>query len=454
MGYGLIQISNLDPFDWNLVYVGIIGLFGNPNFMGAFSALVGIASASVILNKENETKSKILGGLLLFVSIINIQGSHALQGYVSLILGVLPIFIYIANEKRPLLSKTISAFSLVGLGVFILSLFQKGPLADLIYKQSVSYRGDFWRTAINMMKENPLFGVGFERFGVNYRLYRDLPQVLSRGVDSYSDNAHNIYFQFAATGGIFLAMTYLLFNLFVIVNFIKIIKDNNPYKYFYVSIFSIWLAIQAQTLISVDTPAIALWGWVFAGILCFQNVNKVSATSEINLGKVFGTVLVMAFSVIFLFQANAQTKMNTAFYVQLPENSPEYINAKTRLLNDAAKFDPLNSEWPILAANSLLQDKAYSQTISETNKALKLDSKDYRSWWFLATAQEESGDRVSAIVPRKEALRIDPYNIKDMLQLVRDYKAANQLENAKLMVAKIKAIAPNSAEYEQAVSEL
>lgn len=452
MFYGLLQQLKIDPFKWDLVYRGIIGLFGNPNFMGAFSALIGIASFSLAANPISKPNIKILGLVIFSVSISNIRASHALQGYISLLIGITPIIIYRLHQKNPNLAKVFSFISGVGLISFVLSLFKIGPLTDLIYKQSVSYRGEFWRTAIRMMENQPIFGVGFERFGVNYRLYRDLPQVLRNGVDSYSDNAHNIYLQFAATGGVLLALLYLIFNCLVALKLVKKIQKNIENRFFYISIFAIWIAIQAQSLISVDTPAIAFWGMIFAGIICSEGIQSSKSKSDLRLSKVFGIVGVIAFSVLFVFQFNSQTKMRNAFYAQIPVANNDYWNAKMDLLNQAAKYEPLNPEWRILAANSLIQDKAYQQTIEQASKAVKLDKSDYRGWFFLATAYEESGKRDKAIPSRLTALKLDPYNTNNMLELVKDYKSANQLTKAKEIVDLIKNLDPSGNDYKQAIA--
>jgi tetratricopeptide (TPR) repeat protein len=369
-------------------------------------------------------------------------------------IGAAPILVYVLFKKSQGLGYLGFGTSIVGVLFFLAGLLQVGPLTDIAYKQSVSYRGDFWRTAFNMIKENLFFGVGFERFGVNYRSYRDLPQVLRNGVDAYSDNAHNIYLQFAATGGFFLAVIYLALNLFIGINFVKKLKGAPENTYLYVSIFGIWLAIQAQSLISVDTPAIALWGWVFAGFLCSRPEQKSQSNSEISPTKIVGAVLAMAFGVLSIFQLNAQTSMRTAFYLQIPKNNQEYADAKLEILQKAQSHEALNVEWPILAANSLIQDEAFTQTVVVAKRAVKLDPKDYRGWFFLASSQEKLSLYKDAIASREAARKIDPYNADNLLNMGRDYKATNQSDKAKEMIIKIKEFAPNSNEYELAVKEL
>jgi O-antigen ligase len=93
---------------------------------------------------------------------------------------------------------------------------QKGPLSTLLYQDSITYRGDYWRAGIRMISEHPLFGVGFDSFGDYYFRYRDLTSATRRGPLIYTNSAHNYFIDFAANGGLFYLLLYLLFTSFEI----------------------------------------------------------------------------------------------------------------------------------------------------------------------------------------------------------------------------------------------
>jgi tetratricopeptide (TPR) repeat protein len=90
----------------------------------------------------------------------------------------------------------------------------------------------------------------------------------------------------------------------------------------------------------------------------------------------------------------------------------------------------------------------------QAKKAVKLDKRDYRGWFFLATAYEDSGNRVKAIPARLSALELDPFNTSNMLELVKDYKAANDFDKAKAVGERIKPINPSGDDYKQALVAL
>jgi O-antigen ligase len=57
------------------------------------------------------------------------------------------------------LSLFVVGFSVAGAILAILGMLQKGPLVSLLYKDSVSVRGYYWRAGIEMFKDSPLTGV-------------------------------------------------------------------------------------------------------------------------------------------------------------------------------------------------------------------------------------------------------------------------------------------------------
>ena len=72
----------------------------------------------------------------------------------------------------------------------------------------------------------------------------------------------------------------------------------------------------------------------------------------------------------------------------------------------------------------------------------------------MSPAQEKLSKFNDAIKSREAARKIDPYNAENLLALGRNYKATNQTEKARELIAEIKSFPPNSAEYQLAVKEL
>jgi hypothetical protein len=148
----------------------------------------------------------------------------------------------------------------------VLGMLQVGPLQQYLYKSSVSVRGYYWRAGLEMLSSHPFFGVGIDRYGSYFKQYREVDYPLNVGFQLTSSNAHNTFIQFFATGGIFLGITYLALNLFVLhraIIGIKNLKGNQ--RLYLVGILSAWISFHAQSLVSIDNIGISIWGWVLAG---------------------------------------------------------------------------------------------------------------------------------------------------------------------------------------------
>jgi O-antigen ligase len=103
---------------------------------------------------------KVFYAVALVLSAIGVYTAQALQGYISIAIGSMVLILNWAfGRNRGLGIFAISGFSVAGF-MAVLGTLQIGPLTSLMYKGSVSERGDMWRTALAMIKENLLFGVG------------------------------------------------------------------------------------------------------------------------------------------------------------------------------------------------------------------------------------------------------------------------------------------------------
>ena len=453
--YGLLQSLNADPIHWALDYKGIIETFGNPNFAGTFT---GLSITAFLLSGYLEASFWKRFGYLVFgvIGMVNLYKTHALQGVVVCGVSLAVVIIGVAFERNR--KAGFFALGIVGFaGInFILGLFKLGPLGNLVYKSSVGYRADFFRTALTMMRKHPFFGVGMDRFGVNYRIYRDNGQVLRIGVDNFSDNAHNIYLHFAAIGGIPLAILLLFLNIYIFHRAFRLVTNPATRNIHIYAISGLWLAIQLDLLVSPDSLGLSIWGWFFAGLILFQDKSPQGVPHQKRPAILFAFLIPILIVVVIFesFQLRASVQENYYFYAQIDSSNAQLVKVKEADLLRAEKLEPWNAEWPILTANSLIQDKDYVGTIAAARRALSIDAKDYRAWWFLATAQESLGNRVEAIPAREKSISLDPLNTSDMVELARDYKAQGNKGGAVSILQRIHKLNPDGKDYFLATKDL
>jgi O-antigen ligase len=217
--YGLIQIIGADPFDWINPYSPVFGLFGNPNFHASFMGICAVVA--LVLGFDSTQDKKIRWSSLAFivVALLNIYKSKSQQGFLVFLAGVLVvIYLYIkTNSKLNRLSIPYLVFSLIAFLGVVSDILQKSPWKSILYKESVTFRGDFWRAGWKMTTDHPIFGVGPDGYRDQYRFSRDLVTAMRPGSDVQTDSAHNVFLDLSASGGFILLILYVFaYSLFYI----------------------------------------------------------------------------------------------------------------------------------------------------------------------------------------------------------------------------------------------
>ena len=266
--YGLIQSMGLDPFDWTTEYAPVFGFTGNPNFQSAFMAMTAAASMIKIFEHKNLKKIIILL-IVMILSIYNIYKTQSQQGFVIL-LGMILIGFYLLLRRKfrsKFYDLTFIILSIGAITLVLLDLFRKAPWKPLLYEDSVSYRGDYWRAGWRMFTNNPIFGVGPGGFRDNYMRYRDVTAASRPMVDSITDSPHNYLINIASTGGAPLLVAYILINILVLFKITKLLKLGLIISRDLIVIMICWVGFSLQSIISIENLSLSVWGWVLAGFI-------------------------------------------------------------------------------------------------------------------------------------------------------------------------------------------
>jgi hypothetical protein len=270
-----------DFLSWSNPYGNILGTFGNPNFSGAFIALATVSLFTVFLDK---TKSKAIRYTTLFlipVGIFEVYMSKALQGQVLLLAGFGYVGFLLLYYKNKIVSYLYFLTGVVTAVVGVLGTQQIGPLADYLYKTSVTLRGQYWLAAWNMGNSNPWSGVGFDSYGDWYRRSRGARALVSPGVDVTSNTAHNVPLDMFAFGGWPLFVTYLAILTLAVISIVRVIKRRKRFDPLFTSLSAAWLGYQLQSIISINQLGLAIWGWVLSGaLIAFDQSDKRNQTKD------------------------------------------------------------------------------------------------------------------------------------------------------------------------------
>ena len=274
IGYGLLQAIGADPIKWTNQYSPVIGFLGNPNFQSSFVGFSGVLAFGFICAQgiKNSLRLGYIAYLLLAIFVIIQTDSQ--QGLLVLAGGIAIVtMIWISRSRFKVV--TIPALIVSGIGAVFVALgsLNSGPLASLLYKASVTYRGDYWRAGWKMTVEQPFFGVGLDSFGDWYRRTRTLEATLRRGPEVTSNAAHNVLLDFSSNGGFPLVILYLALMVLVVISAIKLLKRSNGFDPAVAGLIAVWIAYQAQSIISLNQLGLAVWGWIISGLIIGYEIN-------------------------------------------------------------------------------------------------------------------------------------------------------------------------------------
>ena len=274
--YGLFQSVGLDPIGWTNRYSPVIGFFGNPNFQAAFVGISASAISVFALVGEISKVWKALSLLYVILALYVIYGTQSLQGFLVYAIGTgaaVVVFFFKTERLRKFRFLVLTAGFVSVLGI-ALDILQKSPWKSILYAESVSSRGDFWRAGWRMALDHPFFGVGLDSYRDWY--YRNRDAVAASRLDgaNYTDSGHNILVDFLANGGFPLVLIYLGLIVLALISAIKVLKRMEKFDPYFVSIFVVWVGYQAQSLISINQISLAIWGWFTSGLIIGYEINS------------------------------------------------------------------------------------------------------------------------------------------------------------------------------------
>ena len=268
--YAAWAIAFGDFIGWSNPYGNILGLFGNPNFIGAFLGMFITGSIAFAFSSHFSWVYRIAFIVLGLLALFEIRESHAVQGLVVTGAGLAMIGFYLVRSMTRGSGLTITYFFTVAIvgGLALAGALQKGPLTSFIYKRSVSLRGTYWETGINIGMDKPLTGAGMDSYGNWYRAFRpDRALTDTPEVRTVTNAAHNVVIDIFAYGGFPLLISYLAILFAGIWAIVRVTLRNRAYDGTFVALATTWLAYQLQSIISINQMGLAIWGWLLVGVL-------------------------------------------------------------------------------------------------------------------------------------------------------------------------------------------
>jgi hypothetical protein len=400
--YGVLQSLDVDPFDWINPYSPVFGLFGNPNFHSSFMGITATAAFALLLKQHDQSKFRLIYGFFIPLALLNIYQSKSQQGFLVMLVGIsIILFLWLRSSNYKRITFIYIVIWLIGAIAVILDILQKTPWKSILYKESVSYRGDFWRSGWQMTLDNPIFGVGLDGYRDNFRLYRD-QAATDRNPNAMVDSAHNVFIDISSGGGFPLLIIYITILLLALISAVKVIKRSNAFDPIFTGIFGSWIAYLAQSLISINQIALAVWGWAFTGAIIGYEIitrddKQESALKDKTIGwlRVLSGVVIGAALALPLFVSDSQFR-------------------STVKSGDVTQIQQSVEKWPqsvirmTLAAKILREGGFADQALEISTKATNLFPNNFEAWQELYANPKASEElKLEALQTMK---KLDPLN--------------------------------------------
>ena len=457
--YGIIQGLGADPVGWKIDYNPFITTLGNPNFTSGFLGLAGIAILYLALDAK-DPKYQVIYAVGLLANLYILWRSGSIQGVFGFAIGaavIVLVKIWLINRRYGQLSLLVAAALATPVALAVLNI---GPLASRLYQGTLKNRFDYWNAAIGMFKDHPISGVGIDRFGEYYREYAVQNQVVQ---GQMTDNAHSIYLQLLATGGLILFIPYILLVLFVtFIGLKSLIKSQGDNKFQIGAIFGIWLATVTINIVTIDNLGVGVWFWITGGVLLAvsadqvqssdleqghrEKVNKGKSTKSANSESAFPVTYVASFILVILALVMVVPALgkSSALY-NFKNNASSYTtDTDVPALVSESKSASNNSQYLIQLANLALIQNAVNEAFVMIDQINKIDSRSYYGNYFAAFALEALNKRSDAIKYRERLKELDPWNNSSLIELIKNHLSVGDKASAAEIAALIKRNYPGS----------
>jgi hypothetical protein len=355
----------------------------------------------------------------LLLAVIVIIKTHSQQGLLVLGGGIAIVaMIWISRSRFKVVTIPALIVSAIGAVFVALGSLNSGPLASILYKASVTYRGDYWRAGWKMTVEHPFLGVGLDSYGDWYRRARTLEATLRRGPEVTSNAAHNVLLDFSSNGGFPLVIIYLALMVLVVISAIKLLKRSNGFDPALAGLIAVWIAYQAQSIISLNQLGLAVWGWIISGLIIGYEINTRTKEVPVDVRPPVGKGRNVKKSVNESVSAKTLMSMVAGGVVGLLVGLPPFVASaqfKSALTSgDVIKVEKSAYLWPHEAmkygqvALILRDNKLDAQAQKIVDAALLKFPDVFALWSLAATLSTATPEQI--VEAKKQMKRLDPNN--------------------------------------------
>ena len=418
-----------NPYYFLYEHKGVFtGFLHNSGLWGEFVAMTLICNIGLIhLNK----KSKKTSTLLIFVSFIvsfMLYESDSRASWLSFAIGILTFFspLIIKHLPKSIIIRTGSLLILICLCTYLISGLYSYK------KDSADGRILIWKISLEMVKDKPILGYGFDGFRKNYMNYqaaylqeKQLPETINNLADD-NHHAFNEFLRIIIEQGI----------IGVIILFIFLTTIGYTiYKY------KLYIDTVSRTIISCLTALLffsffsyplstfhinALIVILLAGLACSSQDTPIWKLQIRSISLIIPYSIIFFISSVYLF---SYSKANSDWL-----NTLKGVYTNDNILEEARKKLSGNPYFLSTYGKYLNKKKRYSKAASILSQSIK-EYPSYYTVMELGISYKAQKKYTEAMHCFYKAMHMIPHKIKPlyfMMELYydqKDYKSVSQLSN-------------------------
>lgn len=256
----------------------VVLTFGNSNFAGGMlSVLFGYQLTYLVISRSYRAPQI----ALILALMISTTFAAAVQGYLIILFSItLAITILLIRKYPSNLTKQILIVSWgLGFALVILGVFGKFIFGQIFSRGSFQIRIEYWKIALNVIRDFPLFGVGPDKlYDVSSKYMA--PGTIDIITTTRLDNAHNWYLNLGVNFGLISLIILLVIFGWVFNASARLLKNLAPSNAISLASMVAFTSMFIDGLVSIEQPGIGIWLYLFAGVVVGSNSKPIAEISK------------------------------------------------------------------------------------------------------------------------------------------------------------------------------
>ncbi|MFH1776284.1 MAG: O-antigen ligase family protein [Candidatus Omnitrophota bacterium] len=271
----------------------IVSFFPSPNLFAGYISMMLLVCFGIMVGNITQIKKIIIFIILFFTGLVMLFFTKSIGALIGFLIGLLVFFI-IAHKLKIAKRQKRKVFVFIGcflicllLIIAVVALLRLKTTTDSNISNSFFNRLYYWKSAINMIRDNFIFGVGGGNFGIIYPEYK-YPQA------NETKFVHNSFLQIFAENGIFPFIVFILITGHIL-STIKYIRNN----FVILGVFCAIVSFFVHNLLSYSfyILQVSFLFWLLLGIYFYYQKKEIFILNP--LQKI---VFSMAISLLIIYQ--------------------------------------------------------------------------------------------------------------------------------------------------------